>query len=780
MRSSATLLFLAPLMALACSSTSDGDGDESALETAAPKPVCVADATYPNAAMARLFPEDGAGRKVGNYTSWPDVDPSGREPAIAADVIAPRTDPDEARANLASRFGACGDDMAKHMKTAKPNVYIYFTGYGDPAQNNYMVDEAAVMKWLNERDPRGIIFSVNWNCARSGDAFCSANAKALAPKPGTPEWTSFDRAMRVLAGEGEAQKTMAGIGQVLAQQGGGYDAAVSHAMQLGVKLVDQLLVADKGPSGKELLGKIHFLGYSMGAHAAADILVQDFTPDASVGYKWSREGVCEDGGNVCTVAGLKKVNWALGLGTPGWSEALRAYNANRTDDGSAKSGGLLKIKDPRFGGKLTIFNRRMDPTSTADDTFERGFADIMFGDYNHYSHDYNLPMFVQPGFVNVLDPFLESKAAKDVTELGVFYDAAGFIDFDDCKEGSCAARNHYLAHQTNRSHDRITLMQTGKIQTTDGVARADRRENRGVSFTANGAAPVVMPSMDQEDLRGGVELYYRPTAYDPGAPGKNFGLFSYGACAANAPSGELMPEAYVSDSGEIVFGMNWLGQRYEVKANARGKLKKDQYTHLAFTWELPVEALTTHAKTDAELGAKAPKMAADIQKHGAALVWASGLRKPLATTFSRQEGKGTLRIFANGKLAAEAALGTDDSRRDCLSMAEVLTDNGYETGNDGKYPAYLPYANVTRSSESDTVEVNGQPIGTRCKAYKVRNVPVVFGCARGAGVNAGGDMDELLLVYGKGRQSYDNIGEGGKPKNWPIGVNYDATAFRAK
>ena len=35
---------------------------------------------------------------------------------------------------------------------------------------------------------------------------------------------------------------------------------------------------------------------------------------------------------------------------------------------------------------------------------------------------------------------------------------AGLVDFDECKPGqACAARNSYLAHNTNRSHQKITL-----------------------------------------------------------------------------------------------------------------------------------------------------------------------------------------------------------------------------------------------------------------------------------------------------------------------------------
>ena len=52
--------------------------------------------------------------------------------------------------------------------------------------------------------------------------------------------------------------------------------------------------------------------------------------------------------------------------------------------------------------------------------------------------------------------------------------------------------------------------------------------------------------MDQEDLRGAVELYYRPTAFEPAAPGRDFGLFSYGKCAAAPAAEDLMPVAYVT------------------------------------------------------------------------------------------------------------------------------------------------------------------------------------------------------------------------------------------
>jgi hypothetical protein len=96
----------------------------------------------------------------------------------------------------------------------------------------------------------------------------------------------------------------------------GYNTALSHSMQLAALLVDQLLVADQGDSGKSLVGDIHFLGYSMGAHAASQVLVQDFVGDGS-GFEWSRPGACDDGTNRCTVAHLNKVKWSLALGLSG-------------------------------------------------------------------------------------------------------------------------------------------------------------------------------------------------------------------------------------------------------------------------------------------------------------------------------------------------------------------------------------------------------------------------------------------------------------------------------
>ncbi|HZO12930.1 MAG TPA: hypothetical protein VFB62_06720, partial [Polyangiaceae bacterium] len=728
--------------------------------------VCQNPAAYPNSVLDASLKNvpgalDGDGHAIlTNFTAWPVYDPGSPTAAMDSAVTAPRTDPQEARDNIASRFGSeCQARVNDHLREAKPNVYIYFTGFGGADQNNSEIDEAAILRWINERDPGGLIFSINWNCAASEDSWCKENTQRLTVSQEAPEYRAMTTALQTLVPQAAPQLLQVIAG--MAQQQQGYDSALSHSMWLAARLIDQLLVADQGAR----IGDISILGYSMGAHAAAQLLVQDFTSDDSKGYKWTKPQ-CPNGAAVCTVAELKKVKWSLAMGLSGWSHALQRYNdfdaqgvphRAAAERAQYENGGLFRVRDPLYRDKLNVLNRRMDPTGNSDDTFQRGFNDILFGDYNHYSHDYSLPLFIQPGFRRVLDAFLEGDDVEDLPEIGIVYDSGGLVDFDDCPaEGKCSASTNYLAHKVNRSHQNLGIPVTPKIATVDGVPHRDRSKNRAVSFTDSESA-VAIRTFDQEDLRGGVEFYYRPR-FDLASSGVR-GLFSYGSCSGS--SDDLMPEAYVED-GRLVFGMSYQGTRYEVEVEA-SQLARDKWAHLAFTWELPVEAITH------------PASAEGLQTYQAALAMAAGLRKPLPTTYKRQKGQGSLRIYVNAELAAEAPLGTSTSTRACRKASEVLSTESYQVGS-ATYPPYMPYARYDQQLGDMVALGQNQVIGSKCKAYRVRNTTANFGCARSEEISATGDMDDILIVYGPGRTDYANVGHGtGEPINWPLGVEYDAT-----
>jgi hypothetical protein len=257
-----------------------------------------------------------------------------------------------------------------------------------------------------------------------------------------------------------------------------------------------------------------------------------------------------------------------------------------------------------------------------------------------------------------------------------------------------------------------------------------------------------------------VEFYFRPR-FDPG-DGARHGLFSYGSCAGSQD--DLMPQAYVED-GQLVLTMSYQGEQYEVAVAAAG-MARDEWAHLAFTWELPVVSLSHPASPPA------------LQQHQAALAMAAGIRKAQPTTYKQQQGEGYLRIYVNAELAAEAALGTSSSSRGCLKASEVLSTESYKVGS-ATYPPYLPYARYEAPSGDMVALSQSQVLGTKCKAYRVRNTQAFFGCAGSEAVSAEGDMDDILIVYGPGRTQYENVKRGsGAPQNWPLGQSYDAEPLR--
>jgi hypothetical protein len=239
-----------------------------------------------------------------------------------------------------------------------------------------------------------------------------------------------------------------------------------------------------------------------------------------------------------------------------------------------------------------------------------------------------------------------------------------------------------------------------------------------------------------------------------------------------------MPAAFIED-GELVFEMRWQGERFAATVDAaQAGLARETWTHLAFTWELPVESLTPPHRSAADLAAALPRMAADLQEHQVALVLATGLTKPLATTYKRQQGMGTMRIFVNGEPVVEAELGTAESSRECLSARDVLTSERFDV-NGVAFPPFGPYARYEPGTGDIVAFSPEQVLGTKCKAYRVRNEQVFFGCAQSQEINADADMDDIMLVWGPGRTEYEDIDhETGEPVTWPIGADYDDTPLR--
>jgi hypothetical protein len=107
--------------------TGKGD-DPDALESA----VCLQQSTRGDVILAAQLADipgaldQGGIPVIANYTAWPVYDPSTQTAQIDPQVVRQISDPEEARANLAARYGDCSDDVEDHLTTAKPNIYIYF------------------------------------------------------------------------------------------------------------------------------------------------------------------------------------------------------------------------------------------------------------------------------------------------------------------------------------------------------------------------------------------------------------------------------------------------------------------------------------------------------------------------------------------------------------------------------------------------------------------------------------------------------------------------------
>lgn len=693
----------------------------------------------------------------------------------------PPASKDAARKNIADLLRTNPNCDPDAFVAKQPNIYIYFTGFGGAVADNSVTDEGEIFRWINARDPNSLIVTIGWKCdaeKAAGYDWCARFTQSLVPNENHPGLVNLKRALSIGVPQGGGQQIYGQMRDALiGNQSTGYDYALGSALSMATILVNQILTAD--------LGRIHFLGYSMGAHAAADILNVDYSlGKGPKGFKWTSPNVCESGSETCTIAELKKVKWSLAMGTPGWSHALRlglnkidsngVMARDKNDYDQYENGGLLRIRHPDYKSKLNVFNRRKDPTSISDDTLQRGFNDIMFGDYNHMSHDYTRPAFRNQGFLRMLDAFLEAKNPADQKEIGIMWDNGATVEFDECSPGStCKADTYFTAHYMNRSHANLANMKTiAPVAVTAGVPKKDRDVNLAAKLTA-GSTPVQVHTMDQEDLRGSVEFYYKP---DGDLKAGERGLFSYGTCEGS--SEDLMPRASVKD-GVLTFSTQYQGKVYSVSTNL-GSGFNGKWTHLAFSWELPTPSLVTSplGKTDAEFGAtiSKPEFLKNFQKHQLALLMAAGLTKAPPTTYREQRGEGTLKIYVNGKMAAAAPLGTASSVRECLPASKVLVGPNYTTGStDQMYPPYLPYAGYDLA-KGDMVSF-GQPMGTKCKGFAIRNPVVNFGCSGSSEVTANGAMDDIWIIFGRGRTAFENVGSNGQPVNWPVGVEYSSQPF---
>jgi hypothetical protein len=120
-------------------------------------------------------------------------------------------------------------------------------------------------------------------------------------------------------------------------------------------------------------------------------------------------------------------------------------------------------------------------------------------------------------------------------------------------------------------------------------------------------------------------------------------------------------------------------------------------------------------------------------------------------------------IYVNGSKVGESPLGSATSSRDCLPFAQVIAGGPYDV-NGTQFPTYNPYSGYS----GDAVQNLGMP-ATLCKAYRIRNTEVEFGCAGGTAddsVTAAGAMDNILLVVGDGRSEYPDVSSNGEPQAW--------------
>jgi hypothetical protein len=722
-------------------------------------------------------------------------------PATTNSVFKTPTDPKESLDILIDQFApncdaaAIRNRLENGLNNQPVDIYIYFAGYGGEVQANNTSSDHYILKWLNQRDPNSLIISVGWNCAAAeaaGFDFCGKRAAVINNS------ASSDPVFKLLSKttgdffSGGNEAAAAGVIKQQSAQNGGYNRSLSYAMDATIRLIDHILMA----SQKAKIGTIHTVGYSGGAHMSADILREDLAKDGSLpadgnkGIKWASPGVCSDGSDQCRLSGVKQFGWSLAFGLSGWSHAIQKYNeldAKGEPSAAAikrraqyRNGGFLVPPHADYAGKLRVVNRKMDPTGNADDQLQRGFNDILLSDYNHVSHDYSLPLLDHKVVVQALDAWLDAPAAKSVPELGIIADLAADVNFDECKDKTCNPSTQYLAHKSNRQHQFIHIFKSpSTVNVTDGIPTPGSAVSKAVSFRGTTAKPMVLHTFDQEDLRGSVEFWYRPSTNNKGKKS----LFSYAKCGATP--GELMPRAFI-DGKTLVFenyyrdDPNAPVKKYEAKidlAGSRiaGSFEKGKWVHFAFSWELPVRPLkptTDPNQVDEIMENKAlhdkkggtPVFAAS----NPLLAFSAGLKNTQPSSFLYQKGMGKLKIFVNGKEAATADFGSANSARECLFAKDVVSKVDYFAG----YPPYIPYNNYNAATE--TAALNAQISGQLCKAFKVPNNPVTFGCALKDAVTAEGDMDVVRIVFGEGRTEFGDVTSDGKLKAWDVGKDYSS------
>ncbi|MEZ4815234.1 MAG: hypothetical protein R3A80_08540 [Bdellovibrionota bacterium] len=693
------------------------------------------------------------------------------------------TSQEEARklvGNLYNKAGwldpSCPQKVAEHMKT-HPNVYIYVGGFGQHVQlNEQYIDAAEVVKWINHRDPNALVISLGWSCdsaVSAGHTWCREKAKEYIIEDGHPIFQN----LKARTKDSPTKAILEQMKPYAVSNGTAYNESLTHSLEMSAYLVNLLLSAE--------VNKIHFVGYSLGAQVVTEIMSFDYNPsDTKEGFPWAMRGACSNGQKICRVSELSQVEWGLAMGAPGWTPAMRnSYNAfdestglspqNKAERDQYENGGLLRIQDATFNrrlpdgslvprelkyyGKLVVNNKRYDPTSVADDSYERGIGGSFLFEYNHYGHDYNRPYFWNKTWVNTVEKFLENKEAKNLKEWGIVWESGANFDFEDCKNSSCNPDSTYAVHQSMNSHYGLVPMRP-----TQAVRVVEDSGTKAVALEVASDNALKAYAMDQEDLRGSVEFSWKPK-FDL-ASNQLHGLFSYASCEGS--NEDLMPQAYVKN-GELVFETRYQGRNYQAFVDAAtlsSKVRKGEWAHLSFGWELPTQSL---ADIFNDLPTNDPQRMGMIQKYRDGIFFAAGLMRAPRTSMRKQQSTvmnpGKLSIWVNGEKLSEAPLGEFNAERNCLSKEEVISSQQFELF-DGVFPAYNPFTGYF----SDAITLsNGAAIGKTCKAYKIRNNPVYFGCAKSSTTNAASLMDNVRIVFGSPRTSFPEISPaGGLPKTW--------------